>query len=218
MSWISFDSSNEVDEISDLAKKLQGSTNYNSIEKKYGKSKMCDMIKFLNTFTRLQIDLNSRLIDFLERFPVFNGSLLHKKALGIARSIGFESYVGSFAGLWTLLSKTSIKFNRMIGTLPDNYTIHYEEEEETNGLIENTDDSIDIIEYLPFDDTQEYVMEMIPFDNFTEEIIFLDDQAVLNVEDHEERGTKRSIEQGESFSTTVKKGRMTGDGFYHSHS
>lgn len=186
------------------------------------------MIKTLNTFTRLHCQLNDRLIKFMTRCPLVDGKVLHKKALGFAKSLGFDSYVGSFAGLWALLSKTSIKFSRVMGTLPENNA--YYDDEEDDGLVEEQtlesqrvcnveqievpEDSVDIIEYLP-EDTEEYVMEMVPTDNMTEEIVFLDEQTFhYDLEDQvEERGTKRSIDGDVLYTTTIKRGRIDGHDF-----
>ncbi|KAL5278527.1 hypothetical protein ACFFRR_003267 [Megaselia abdita] len=221
----------------DLAKKLQSQNHYPSIEKKYGKAKMFHMIKTLNTFTRLHCKLNDRLIQFMIRCPLLDGRVLHKKALIIAKRFGFESYVGSFAGLWSLLSKTSIKFNRVMGRLPENNASYYDDDdvedndnvvsEEFNEEVEYEtenielcneepipEDAVDIIEISP-ENTQEYVMEMIPSDNMTEEIVFLEDQAFhYELEEHsDERGTKRSIDEDGLYTTTVKRGRIDGGNF-----
>lgn len=180
------------------------------------------MIKSLNTFTRLHSELHDRLIKFMKRCPLLDGIVLHKKALSMARSFGYESYVGSFAGLWALLSKTSIKFSRVMGTLPDNYSSYYddeEEEEEVGGAhLQIPDDSVDIIEILPYN-TQEYVMEMVPTDNMIEEIVFLDDHTFHNsVADQEDgRGTKRSIDEDGWYTTTIKRSRIDGNGFEEFH-
>lgn len=182
---------------------------------------MFTMIRSLNSFTRLQGNLNDRLVRFMKKCPLLDVSVIRRKALQIAADIGMDSYVGSFAGLWALLSKTSIKVSRKLGSLPAGYSSYYDQldgEREDEILEEIEEPEIENVIELPENDEpieiapdlQEYVMEMVHVDDINEEIVFLDEQSLqYELIETDERGTKRLFndEENENFDVSKKKSR-----------
>ena len=126
----------------DRAKKVQNTSNYTGVEKKYGRTKVETMINSLNKFNELYEAVCNGMILFLESNQIVDGKLLHQKAVNIASSIGFESFVGSFAGIWDCLTKRKVKLKRKSGSLSE---VSFEPKD----LIQILDGSEAVIELSP---------------------------------------------------------------------